>query len=121
VRTVQFSCSASRHVYLTQLSEVKNSTESELFHKYCRMVPIHCIVDHDRLIRIPCVLCYMRVRIYWERPRLSVYMYENIYASLEPDDCHHAPAILRALRINSHLITDDASILQSKGGKGEVT
>ena len=77
-------------------------------------------MDHDRLIRIPRVLCYMRVRLYWERPRLSVYVYENICASLEPDDCH-VPATLRAFTINSHLITEDVSILQKKGGMGEVT
>lgn len=94
MRTIQFSCSASRHVYLAQLNEVKNSTESGLFRKHCPMVSTHCIMDHDRLIHIPCVLCYMRVRLYWERPRLSVYIHENICASLEPDECHHVPATL---------------------------
>jgi hypothetical protein len=68
-------------------------------------------MDRDRLIRIPCVLCCMRIGLYWERPRLSVYMYEKICASLEPDDCRHAPTTLRAFRIDIHLITENVSIL----------
>lgn len=79
-------------------------------------------MDHDRLIRISCVVCCMRIGLYWERPRLSVYarMYEQICASLEPDDCRHAPATLRAFGIDIHLITENVFVLQSKGGRGKL-